>query len=88
MSVITIWVNNDSSREREVDSDEALEAFAGSFYAQPKSLPMSIEERVHLFMESRYGTFVAPDSLDAHDHPSMSDEDYRRFMAEAAKRLQ
>jgi hypothetical protein len=48
---------------------------------------MTVEERVHLFMESQYGTFVPPDSRDANDDPSMSAEDYARFMQEAAHRL-
>ena len=84
---IRVWQENDTARERLIDWDEALDAFADSFYAQPKSLPMSIEERVHLFMEYRYGTFVAPDSRDADGHPSMAREDYERFLREAASRL-
>ena len=84
---IRVWQENDTARERLIDWDEALDAFADSFYAQPKSFPMSIEERVHLVMEYRYGTFVAPDSRDADGHPSMAREDYERFLREAASRL-
>ena len=85
---LTVWPNNNGDRELAVDWDEALDAFAESFYAQPKSTPMTIEERVHLFIEARFGTFVAPDSVDANGHPSMPPEDYQRFMREAALRLQ
>lgn len=84
---IRVWHENDSAQEHLVEWGEALDAFANSFYAQPKRFPMSIEERVHLFIESRYGTFVAPDSVDAGGRPSMSREDYERFMREAAERL-
>lgn len=84
---ITVWPRNNADQPRSIDWDEALETFADSFYAQPKTTAMSIEERVHLFIESRYGIFVAPDSVDAQGNPSMSEDDYRQFMAEAAARL-
>ncbi len=87
-TAITVWRSNDADHPLSVDSDEALDAFAVSFYARPKSTPMSIEERVHLFMESRYGIFVAPDSRDAGGHPSLSEEEYRRFMLEAERRVE
>lgn len=87
MTTITVWQRNDSTRRLEIEWKDALDAFAQSFYAGPKSLPMSIEERVHLFMESNYRTFVAPDSRDANGQPSLSAEDYKRFMQEAARRL-
>ena len=47
---------------------------------------MSVEERVHLFMD-RFGTFVAPDARHAKGDPSLSAEDYARFMDEAAERV-
>lgn len=87
-TVITVWPRNDADRPLAVDSGKAIEAFAESFYAEPKSTPMSIEERVHLFMESRYGIFIAPDSVDAQGQPSMSADEYRRFMSKAEDRLQ
>lgn len=84
---ITVWPNNDADHPMAVQWEAALDAFGESFYAKPKSLPMSVQERVHLFMESRYGTFVSPDSADSHGNPSLLPEDYERFMREAEARL-
>lgn len=68
---ILVWQSNDADRPLVLDGETALDEFAASFYARPKRTPMTVEERVHLLIESRYGTFVAPDSRDAASTPPM-----------------
>lgn len=84
---ITVWPNNNADHPMSVDWNDALEAFGHSFYPKPKATPTSIEERVHSFIEGRYGIFVAPDSVDARGYPSMSADAYRRFMRAAEQKL-
>lgn len=85
---IRVWLDNNSGLETAVTWSAALDAFSVSKWSS-RSLKTfrSVEERLNVLMNHRYGSFIAPDSSSAQGNPSMSAEDYRDFIAAAESRM-